>query len=125
PAIIAVDAISDREYTGTVTNIDTIGANNQGVITYNVIIKITNTDDQLRAQMTVDVDIQVAQVQDVLSVPNGAIKPYQGARAVQVIDPETKLATYVPVETGIKGPQYTQILSGITQGTQVITGVKN
>jgi HlyD family secretion protein len=120
-----LDAFPGKTFKGTVKSIDTVGTDTSGVITYDVLIKINNPDPGIRPSMTANVDIQVAEAKNVLTVPNGAIKPYQGKKAVQIIDPQTKTAKYIPVEVGIKGPERTQIIRGINEGTQVITGTKN
>ena len=63
---------------------------------------------------------------NVLTVPNSAVKPYKGGRAVRVVDKKSKEGfKYVPVEIGLKGKDKTQILSGIKEGQEVITVVSN
>jgi len=124
-AKLTLDAFPGKTFDGKVVHVDSIGTNLTGVITYNVIVEIVNPDSSIRPAMTANVDIKVDEAENVLTVPNSAIKPYQGKKAVQVIDLKTKTAKYVPVEVGIKSPESTQIISGIDEGTQVITGTKN
>jgi RND family efflux transporter MFP subunit len=124
-AQLTLDAFPGKTFKGKVTHVDSIGTNTAGVITYNIVIEIINPEDSIRPAMTANVDIEVDRAENVLTVPNSAIKPYQGKKAVQVIDPKTKIAKYISVEVGIKGPERTQIKNGINEGAQVITGTKN
>lgn len=123
-AIIEVNAVHDKVYNGVVKRVDTIGTDEQGVIRYNVYIQITNPDTQLRAGMNADVSITTKRLTNVLSVPNGAVKPYKGKRAVRVPDEKGEI-NYIPVEIGAKGDKRTQIRSGIQEGQIVITSLSN
>lgn len=122
---LTLDAFPGKTFEGIVKGIDTAGTDTSGVITYNVLINIANPDSGIRPGMTVNADIKVAQAENVLTVPNGAVKPYQGKKAVQILDAQTKKIKYIPVEIGIKGPEKTEIKSGISENMEIITGAKN
>lgn len=124
-AKVTLDAFSEREFAGRVTHVDTVGTNTQGVVTYAIVITITNPDPAIRPGMTANVDLEVDKETDVLSVSNSAVKPYQGGRAVRVLDPETNEMKYIPVTIGLKGESRTQIVSGISEGQEVITALPN
>jgi len=122
---IDVVAVDGKEYEGIVRRFDTIGTDDMGVIRYNVYIEILNADASLRPGMNVDVDIVTETVEDVLTVPNAAVKPYQGGRAVRVYDPIANEIIYVPVEIGIRGEEKTEIIGGIDEGQEVIISLSN
>lgn len=122
---VTLDAFPGKIFEGRVKNIDTVGTNSMGVVTYNVLTTIDDPDPEIRPGMTANVDIKVAYAENVLAVQNAAVKPFQGKKAVQVIDPKTKKPKFLPVVVGIKGPEKTEIKSGISEGTEVITGTKN
>lgn len=124
-AEVSLDAFSGRTFTGLVTHVDQVGTNDAGIVTYNVVLDITDPIAAIRPGMTANVDIAVAEVKNTLVVPNSAIKPYKGKKAVQVINAETGEPEYIPVEVGIRSPEKTQIMSGIEEGTEVITATKN
>jgi HlyD family secretion protein len=124
-ASITLDAINRKKFKGTVTHVDSFGTNTQGIVTYTVLVNITNPDDQIKPGMTASVDIEVDKETNVLSVPNSAVKPYKGGRAVRVVDSETKEMKYIPVEVGLKGDTRTQIIKGISEGQEVITALSN
>jgi RND family efflux transporter MFP subunit len=121
-ATVEVDAIEDKKFRGTVDRVDIVGTNNQGVITYNVYVNISNPDPRLRSQMTANVTIETETKINVLSVPNSAVKPYQGGRAVQVL--ENGKQKYIPVIVGIRGDARTEIIKGVSEGRQIIIGDK-
>ncbi len=124
-AMFSLDAFAGKKFMGKVTQVDTIGTNINGVITYTVAVEITDPQDSIRPAMTANVDIVVDRAENVLTVPNSAVKPYLGGKGVQVLDQETGLPKYISVEVGIKSPEKTQIISGVDEGVEVITGAKN
>lgn len=123
-ADIDVNAASEKVYKGVVRRVDTIGTDNQGVVRYNAYIEVLNPDNMLRPGMNADVDITTNKLSNVLSVPNSAVKPYQGGRAVRIIGKNDEV-TYKPVKIGTRGTSKTQILSGIKEGEEVITSLSN
>jgi RND family efflux transporter MFP subunit len=121
-ATITVNAIKDKTYTGEVTRVDDYGTDTSGVITYNVYVRITDPDDQIKPLMSAVITIQTAKHENALVVPNSAIKPYKGGKAVQVKDtskPGNQLK-YIQVKTGIKSTNETEILEGVTEGMEVV-----
>jgi len=124
-ATLIFDAMRDKEFTGKVETIDTVGTNTAGVITYNATISIDHDDNTIKPNMTVTAAIETAKRDNVLVVPNSAIKPYQKGKAVLVPGPgkntKSPLFHYVPVTVGLKGVSNTEITSGVTEGMDVIT----
>lgn len=124
---ITIDAVKNTVLNGTIQNIDTIGTNTSGVITYNVYFLINDINSGLRAGMSGNVDVVVTTHENALTVANAAVVPYQNGKAVQVLDttqPKVKNQyplKYIPVTTGIKTADRTEILSGASEGMQVIT----
>lgn len=125
-AVVKVNAVANKEYQGVVDRVDSIGTDNQGVVTYNAYISLLNGNDLIRQGMTVDVDITTKEIKNVLSISNSAVKPYQGGRAVRIPDAKAKEKfKYLPVVIGIKGSSRTQIIKGITEGQEVISTLSN
>src|SRR5690606_6362227 len=100
---IEVNAIDDKTFRGRVVRVDDIGSNTQGVVQYSAYVELLERDNDIKPGMTVDVTITTKTVSDVLSVPNSAVKPYKGGRAVRIVDPKTTEPKYIPVEIGVKG----------------------
>jgi len=121
-AVITLSAIKDKTFEGKILGIDTYGTNTSGVITYNVSLSLNSMDASIAPGMTVNIDIETNKKENVLTVANAAIKPYQGGKAVQVIDSKTNKLKYVPVKIGLKGATRTEIISGLKEGMKIITG---
>jgi multidrug efflux pump subunit AcrA (membrane-fusion protein) len=122
-ANVTISAIKDKTFKGEVTRVDDYGTDTSGVITYNVFVKVANPDEQIRPLMSAVVVIQTTKHENALVVSNSAVKPYKGGKAVQVRDiskPGNQLK-YLQVKTGIKNTSQTEILEGVTEGTEVVT----
>ncbi len=73
-ARFTVDAYPDEEFRGTISQIRYNALVNQNVVTYPVILEVANPEDRLRPKMTANVTIDVATVNDVLRIPNAALR---------------------------------------------------
>lgn len=123
-AVLDVSAVDDKEYKGKVVRVDSVGTDEAGVIRYAVYIEVSNPDENLKPGMSVDAEIITKQLKDVLVVPNAAVKPYKGGRAVRVPG-ENGEVEFIRVKIGIRGKTNTQILEGISEGQEVITALSN
>jgi HlyD family secretion protein len=69
-----VDAYPEEEFRGRISQIRFNAMVNQNVVTYPVIIEVSNPEGRLRPKMTANVTIDVASVPNVLRVPNAALR---------------------------------------------------
>ena len=122
-ATLTLDAVPNQTFNGIVNRFDDRGSSVQGVVKFNVYLTIMDATDLIKPGMTTDVDIITAQYKDILAVPNSAVKPYQKGRAVRVL--KNKKIEYIPIKTGIKGKEYTQVLDGLTEGQEIIFSISN
>jgi HlyD family secretion protein len=120
-AVIEVDAIDGKTFSGIVRRVDKIGTEVRGVIRYNLYVELLEDDPDFRPGMSVDVDITARELANVLIVPNTAVKPYQGGRAVRVPSRQKGKFDYIPVEIGTRGNKYTEIIKGLSDGQTIIT----
>jgi HlyD family secretion protein len=74
PVRFNVDAYPDQIFRGTIAQIRLNATVNQNVVTYPVIIDVPNPDQALRPNMTANVIIDVAVAQNVLRIPNAALR---------------------------------------------------
>ncbi len=118
--VLEVDAIDNKHYKGVVSRVDELGTVTQGVVNFSIYIEIIDPDDMLRTGMGVDAEIITKKLEDILSVPNSAIKRSDGKRAVRVPGEKGEIE-FVYVETGVKGGDRTQILSGLSEGQLIIS----
>jgi multidrug efflux pump subunit AcrA (membrane-fusion protein) len=121
PAVFTVDSFPDEEFEGTVTAIYPKAIIDQNVVDYDTVVTISNPRGLLRPDMTTNVTIKVATKENVLAVPNKAVKREESGRAVYVVGTDGSLERR-PVKTGWKDSDYTEILSGLKEGEQVLVG---
>jgi len=118
-AVVTLDALPDRKLRGRVQAIAPSSSVQAGVVTYQVQIAIENTDSQVRFGMTANAQIITDRHDNVLVVPNRAIRLVNRTRRiVQVVvngAPQEK-----EVRTGLSSDQMTEILEGLTEGDQVV-----
>jgi HlyD family secretion protein len=124
PAVLTFDAIDGLSLTGKIIDIDTLGTVSQGVVTYNVKISFDADDPQVKPGMSVNAVIITTVKTDVVAVPNAAIKVQGNNNYVQTLDPQGKPQN-VGVQIGIADDSYTEIISGVNEGDQVVTQTIN
>jgi len=73
-ATFTVDAYPGVPFTGTIRQVRLAPINVQNVVTYNVVVGVENQDMRLKPGMTANVSIVVAQKEQVLKVPNAALR---------------------------------------------------
>jgi HlyD family secretion protein len=69
-----VDAFPYRKFHGKVTQIRNSPVVVQNVVTYDTVISVRNDDLKLRPGMTANVSIIIAQLENVLKIPNAALR---------------------------------------------------
>lgn len=74
PATFTVDAYPGVQFSGVIRQVRLAPINVQNVITYNVVVAVDNQDLRLKPGMTANVAIVVAQKEQVLKVPNAALR---------------------------------------------------
>lgn len=141
-ASFTVDAYPNDVFNGVVTQIrlgdasstSSTSSSSSTVVTYEVVISAPNPDLKLKPRLTANVTIYILDKKGVLSVPNRALRfapetPLIGANdIVKDSEGEHKLWTREgntftahPVEIGISNGISTEIISGIAEGTRVVT----
>lgn len=69
-----VDAYPDRRFHGTVTQVRYAETIVDNVVTYTTLINVNNSDLALRPGMTATISFEVARAENVLTVPNAAMR---------------------------------------------------
>ncbi|MBK8257389.1 MAG: efflux RND transporter periplasmic adaptor subunit [Polyangiaceae bacterium] len=73
-ASFTVDAFPGQRFRGTIAQIRNAATTVQNVVTYNAVIDVANSELKLRPGMTANVTIIYAEREDVLAVPNQALR---------------------------------------------------
>ncbi len=100
-AQFTVDAMPNRTFDGRVRQVRKSPTNIQNVITYDAVMDVPNPDLALLPGMTANIRIPVQVREDVLRLPNGALR-------FKPIGDKTAPAVKPPLETQQKGPQAEQ-----------------
>ena len=74
PATFRVDAYPGRQFSGTISQIRYNATDLDGVVTYVTLIEVSNDDLSLRPGMTANVTFEVAKSENVLRIPNAALR---------------------------------------------------
>ena len=140
-AVFTVDAYPNDQFEGVVTQVrlgesssSTTASSNSTVVTYEVIISAPNPSLKLKPRLTANVTLYTLDRPNVLAIPTRALRftpnPFfVGEKAVindveaphKVWTRQGNTYTAHAVETGISGGNYTEVLSGINEGTEIIT----
>jgi HlyD family secretion protein len=73
-ATVTVDAYPQRPFTGTVLKIEPQAQTEQNVTMFPVLVRIANQEGLLRPGMNAEVEVHVGRRDDVLAVPNAALR---------------------------------------------------
>jgi len=119
-AIITVDALPGVELKGKVTFISPFGTQTTGVVEFPITISLEPTEIELKGGLTATADIIVEKHENVLLLPNRAVKLLEGNHYVEVIiDEATKKTEKRQVVIGAQNELFTEIKSGLNEGEKV------
>ena len=116
-----VDAWPDRTFTGVVSQVRNAPIITQNVVTYNVVILVDNRELLLKPGMTANVTIQVKKFENILKIPNTALRyrptdkaKGNGAREVPKPKDAGSQRVYRPGRDGRPTP--VSVKTGVTNG---------
>ena len=118
------DALPGSRLEGTVTEIDAYGSvdvTGGSITTYGVTISIPTAPAGLKAGMTVQASITTEEANGVISAPVTAISEREDGY-VALVQAADGSVEEVPVEIGVRGGYYVEIVSGLSAGDRVVTG---
>jgi HlyD family secretion protein len=118
PVTLNFDAVLDKVYQGEVVEISMTGNIVQGVVNFKVTVELEEPDEFIKPGMTAAVSILVSQIDNVLLVPNRAVRIRDGQRVVYVLHEGT--LAQVDIELGVSSETYSQVLDGDLQEGDLI-----
>lgn len=93
-ATVTVDAYPNRPFEGTVLKVEPLAVTQQNVTMFPVLIRIENSERLLRPGMNSEVEIHVGRREQVLAIPNAALRTARDvASAAQVLGVDTASVT--------------------------------
>ena len=130
-----VDAFPDTTFKGKVWQIRKAPITVQNVVTYDVVVQVSNRDFKLMPGMTANVSIIITTRQDVLRITNAALRFRMSDRAAEGRTPgagaekkgpavwvlENNKPKRISITPGISDGTYTEVSAGdLKEGQQVI-----
>ena len=131
-----VDAYPNDTFEGKVTQVRQEATTTNNVVTYEVVISAPNNDLKLKPGLTANVTIFTAEKQGVLCVPSKALRftptpETVGNMKIQDTNGKNKVWTKEGntlkahnLQIGMSDGINTEVLSGISEGTVIVTGME-
>ncbi|MFZ5906963.1 MAG: efflux RND transporter periplasmic adaptor subunit [Nitrospirota bacterium] len=116
-----VDTYPEKLFHGAIEKVYPQPVVKDNIVYYLAIVKVSQDDaDFLKPEMTTHIKITFAEINDVLTVPNAAIKFEAGKQVVyRVTNPDT--VEKAEIQTGLRGEDATEVISGIHEGDLLAT----
>ena len=119
PVILEFDAILAAQYEGQVVEVSPVGNVVQGVVNFKVTIELLDPDEKVKPGMTAAVNIVVSQLQNVLQVPNRAVRVVDGNRVVYLL--KGGQLEKVDIELGASADLYSEVVGGgLEEGDNIV-----
>jgi HlyD family secretion protein len=115
---LSFDAILGKEYRGIVSEVANVGIINQGLVEFTVTVELEDADEDVKPGMTAAVNIVINELENVLLVPNRAVRIRDGKKVVYVLRDE-EIAP-VEIELGASSETMSEVIEGDLQDGDVI-----
>jgi len=139
PTILTFDAFPDLKIKGEVIEISTVGTEEQGVVSYDVKISLGEEKREIKPGMSVNAEIVVDKKENILFIPNSAVKSDRKGKYVAVIknynlekrnfskpvEISQNLIEKRYIKTGISNDEITEVLEGLNEGEVIIIKTLN
>jgi HlyD family secretion protein len=127
PAVISLESWPQTEIQGEVASITPQAKNNgSALVVYEVYLTLDETELPVRVGMTANADLVTSNNENVLLLPNQAINADRGngTYSVNLVVSDGGEESYqeIQVDIGLRDARFTQILSGLQEGDQVLVG---
>lgn len=131
---LTLDAVFNKTFRGKVIEIDPIGTVEQGVVSYKIKILFENPSNEIKDGMSVNADIITQRKENILLVPNQAIKNLGNQKYVEVVldklnFPQNRsqiTINYKPnterrfIKTGLTNDELTEIIEGLNENEIIV-----
>ena len=115
---VTFDAAFGKEYHGKVIAVAKVGSSIQGVVSFTVTVELSDADAQVKPGMTAAVTIVVKQLDNVLLVPNRAVRLVNDQRVVYVMSQGKIIQTVITL--GATSDTNSEVLTGLKEGDVII-----
>lgn len=122
PVEITLVAMPDNPLRGNVISVDPAEKVINEVVYYEVTVGFVDFKEGIKQGMTADIVIEVGKKENVLMVPRRAIEKINGDRIVKVL--KKGKTEDRKIQIGLEGGDYTEVVSGLAEGEEIIIGKK-
>jgi len=121
-AVVTLETWPDEELTGELVSIAPKARSGAEIVTYQVRLSLDSGELPIRSGMTANAELVTTHREGVLLAPNRAITADRqaGKYYVNLIQGDT--ATKTEVTIGLRDNKYTEIISGLEKGDQLVIG---
>jgi len=116
---IRLDAYPDANIAAQVTEVAAMATSVQGVVNYVVTITLKPGNVPVKIGMTADTNIVVAKKDNILLVPNEAVRAASKKRYV-TIPKDQNQTQEIEIQLGMSNDVDTEVISGLTEGQLVV-----
>jgi HlyD family secretion protein len=117
-ANITLDALPDKELDGEVAFISLVGTTLAGVVSYDTTITLENPSVELKDGMSATAEVVIERRDDVLLIPNRAIRgTTENPMVVVLVDGQQEERE---ITLGLSDGRNTEVLSGLEKGEEVV-----
>lgn len=114
------DAILNKTYAGVVEEVALVGVSESGAVNFEVTVAVTEADDEIKPGMTAAVDIVIDSLEDIVLVPNRAVRVVDGKRVVYVLKSNGSMEA-IEVFLGASANSYSELVGGdLSKGDKVV-----
>jgi HlyD family secretion protein len=124
-----VDAYPDHVFNGKVWQVRNAPITVQNVVTYDVVIQVSNPEMKLKPGMTANVSIIISTKKDVLKIPNAALR-FKPSEKIPITSEKKGPGIWIlekdelrriPFSPGISDGNYTEVVEGeVREGQELI-----
>lgn len=120
PALVEIDALQGVELPAVLERISLVGRSQDGIISYDVDVTLTNEDPRVHVGMTAEAQVVVESREGVIVVPNSYVRLDRRLNQafVNVVTDDGKL-TETQIELGLQGEDVSEVLSGLDEGATI------
>lgn len=115
---LTFDAVPSNAYAGVVTDVGRVGTSVQGVVNFGVEVEVLDPDASIKPGMTAAVNITVSQIDNVLLVPNRAVRVQDRKRVVFVM--RDGVPTTVEIRLGASSDTDSEVVGGELKAGDVV-----
>jgi len=119
PVTLTFDAVLNKTYNGTVTEVAQAGVVSQGIVNFTVTVRLSDADELVKPGMTAAVNIVVKEINDAVLVPSRAIRLVNNNYVVYIL--KDGMPQQVTIRLGSSSDTMSTVVGGdLNVGDEVI-----